>query len=734
MGCRQLENGSSSDESYRSDTETDADAGHETDLTDADTDADGDEGVTNRAWLLADQDHPPEYYLKQLEEFDDSEFTKEDYAAGSTLLLDRIEEQWCQYCTYIGIDPEKTYRIVSIKLLYSFFDWLLNQRRGKGGRKRRGTKLASSLGTYWKVYRLVYERATGGKIDPQMTRQMHKVLRKLAKKHGLSKKNREKPCMYVEDLAEVVQTNLVTTKKRYSHGRHRMQTGLFLQLGGITGNRPKALLELRYRHITVTLLRDPENGPHRLLLEFTFEFTKEYLGIKDANTFPIPEIIYDPSLVLSPHVFLLGLIFADRAFAASKLTSPDQLSRLDIPPGLNELRLPLRSSMDNIPVFRRSVKALSGWKISRDLPLPYSTLLPWMKKLGVITGFRQIARPYTLRYAAGKAFDESDSISDPLRNLIMQHADTRTFLKHYLSRHITADTQAIVRGLKPQHALMRAACRMSRSIDPRRPQDLTMEQSLSVNEHPRIRSLIQQRDRLKRRLKGKATQNPVYKELGREITNERQRQRHALLKDVQERWENEQPVRDIERQLSGLKFTEDVRTTLESSTDKTPEQKRLIEAVMTLPGTSLEDEVRRRNAAIDAVTDYCKVEEGGTYLTNHPRRSVRGVAPMAVKTEGDTQPVAASTALDEALDVAISSVYKEKRPKICFLCLGNQGLPVIKRVYSFTTPGDLSKHFRRKHLSNLKEDEQIECKLCGVSLAHREHLQNHAFRTHGTVS
>ena len=45
--------------------------------------------------------------------------------------------------------------------LYSFFEWLLSQKLGKGGRRRRGTKHNSSLGTYWKLYRLVYQRATG---------------------------------------------------------------------------------------------------------------------------------------------------------------------------------------------------------------------------------------------------------------------------------------------------------------------------------------------------------------------------------------------------------------------------------------------------------------------------------------------------------------------------------------------------------------------------------------------
>ena len=83
--------------------------------------------------------------------------------------------------------------------------------------------------------------------------------------------------MYIEDLVEVLQTNLTTTKKRYSHGRHRIQIALFYHLGWILW-KP---LNLCYYHIVVTLLRDPKGGPHRILIEFTCEFTKQYLGMKD---------------------------------------------------------------------------------------------------------------------------------------------------------------------------------------------------------------------------------------------------------------------------------------------------------------------------------------------------------------------------------------------------------------------------------------------------------------------
>ena len=36
------------------------------------------------------------------------------------------------------------------------------------------------------------------------------------------------------------------------------------------------------------------------------------------NTYILPKIIFNPLLVLSPHVFLLGLLFVDRAFTRIK--------------------------------------------------------------------------------------------------------------------------------------------------------------------------------------------------------------------------------------------------------------------------------------------------------------------------------------------------------------------------------------------------------------------------------
>jgi hypothetical protein len=90
-------------------------------------------------------------------------------ANGSLILL------IYRYCRYTGKDPTQAMQTISHRTLKAFFDWLLNQRRGKGGRRLKGVKSSDSLGTYWKVFRLVHERATGSKIDGKLNRKMHRV-------------------------------------------------------------------------------------------------------------------------------------------------------------------------------------------------------------------------------------------------------------------------------------------------------------------------------------------------------------------------------------------------------------------------------------------------------------------------------------------------------------------------------------------------------------------------------
>ncbi|KAJ5248104.1 hypothetical protein N7524_012064 [Penicillium chrysogenum] len=740
-------------ESYDNDSQTGEDSSndsgdeqYDTDPTEPDFDDDQLKDAGDVAQLFADNENSPEYYLQQLAEFDESVYTKEDYSKGTTVLLDQVESRWKQFCACLRKDPEQEFRKLSIVILHTFLDWALNLRRGKNGRRLPGIKRKSSLETFWKVFRLVFERATSEKIGKMMNRQMRRVIRKLARKHKLSRKGREKSTMFVEDLTMVVETAISTTKKKFGHGRHRIELCLFLQLAGLTANRPQAVLSLRYRHIGVSLLRDPQGGPHRILIEFKFEYTKGFLGSKDENTYILPEIIFDPSLVLSPHVFLLGLLFADRAFkrvdGEEVLTSAGQLPRLHIRDGCNELPLLLDPALDDVPVFRQTERTLQGIGISTDKCLPYSTLLPWVKSVGSITGFRQVARPYSLRYGAGKALDNSGAVSDSLRNLIMHHADSRTFLKYYLDRRIDKNLPAIIRGLNPDDDIMHAACRMSRTIDPDRPQELTTAQASSVNEWPEISVLIQRRDALRQQLGRPLSQHrgspkyESYQKLNQELNSARGRARNTLLSQIQQKYDQEQPMLEVQRQLSETKLAESVTTKLRHAEELPEPQKRLIERILTLPSPTLDQEMCRRTEAIDAVAAYCQFEEGITCRLPQNKRVESHVAESGYvddqKPESETSEVQTKSA--SPLENAIRSVTKDNRPLFCFICVGQQNLALKKRVQLFSSHGDVSKHIKRKHLQNLSSSTVIACNVCDKKFAEVMHFQRHANDSHSTVT
>ncbi|KAJ6166764.1 hypothetical protein N7470_002211 [Penicillium chermesinum] len=646
-----------------SDPESTEDGHYDTDFTEPEDEGSQDKDVSDAALLFADNEHPPEYYIQQLADFDETDYTKEDYGKGtqsdSVLFYEKT--------------LEKEFTRLSISIMYIFLDWVLNLRRGKDGRLP-VTKCKSSLDTFWKVFRLVYKRATSNKITKQMNGQMRR---------------RDKPAMDVEDLTKVVETTVSTTKKKFGHGRHRIELALFLQFAGLTTNRPQAILNLRHRHIQVSLLRDPQGGPHRIIIEFTFGFTKEWLD----------------------RAF-------DRVEGEEVLVSACQIPQLRIPDGCNELPLHIDPALDDVPIFRMSERTMQGISISPDKPLPYTTIEPWVKKIGVITGFPQVTCPYSLRYGAGTALDSSGSVSDSLRNLIMHHADTRTFLRYYLSRRINKNLPVITCGLNPEDDIMRIDYRTI----------------VLVNQNPEIADLIRRRDELSRQMGRplsnyyKTEQYTIYKKLNQEIAGARQRARNALLTQIQAKYDREQPMLEIRRQLSGFNLAEEEKPLKCSEAVPLP-QKRLIESLLTLPRPTLEEEVARRTETIDAVAAYTLFEEEPS--ATGPDDDVKEEMQL-------TRP---SSPINNRLVSAVQSIMKNKpsekgikRPLFCFICLGQQDLDFEKRTYKFSSHGDVTKHIKRKHLRHISTQSEIRCNVCDEIFSCKMHLQRHAFDMHSTVT
>ena len=203
----------------------------------------------------------------------------------------------CRYCVFTEKDPIVSQKGISINVLYVFFDWLLTNRKGTLG-------AASTLQTYWNVFCLMRKKETGYQmIDPLVKSQMHgvgshryillfanssQVRQQLAIKYGLRTEKKKKPIMRAEDEFELLKTLYVSSEVVFKHERHRVQLALIMQLAGITGNRPAALLAICYRHVKVTLLADPNGGERpRVMLEIVYSYTKGYLGNKDVFVHPL---------------------------------------------------------------------------------------------------------------------------------------------------------------------------------------------------------------------------------------------------------------------------------------------------------------------------------------------------------------------------------------------------------------------------------------------------------------
>ena len=74
---------------------------------------------------------------------------------------------------------------------------------------------------------------------------------------------------------------------------------------------------------------------------------------------------------------------------------------------------------------------------------------------------------------------------------------------------------------------------------------------------------------------------------------------------------------NIKWQLSGDKFSKDIKAILESNNNRSVKHKCFIQVIIMLPGMSLENEICRCNDAINAVIDYCNVKEDRAYWQNH---------------------------------------------------------------------------------------------------------------------
>jgi hypothetical protein len=219
--------------------------------------------------------------------------------------------------------------------------------------------------------------------------------------------------------------------------------------------------------------------------------------------------------------------------------------------------------------------------------------------------------------------------------------------------------------------------------------------------------------------------------------NEWQRQRNRLVRENLERYKNEQPVIDCERQLAGKFLDDEVKGALERTGYMTPQHMILLDIILSMPGATVEKEYQRRIAAINAVIAFCDVEEGSPTRRPNPTQKRPAMDSLSSAPSAKRQRCPSSGGPQITVSQAIASVCikkKEERPTVCFLCLGNPLMPEHERSKDYCTPGSLTRHFVDIHVIPYPKDMRVKCSICEEDLESKSALMNHAERKHGTVS
>ncbi|KAJ6020334.1 hypothetical protein N7499_003607 [Penicillium canescens] len=487
-------------------------------------------------------------------------------------------------------------------------------------------------------------------------------------------------------------------------------------LGIFTVNRLHALLSLQFKHLNFSIQHNPDGGPPVLLAEIKLEHTKKFLGTSQVNNFPFPEIINDPSLVFSPHTFIFGILFWLQAFEVPALSSMERLRKLFVEGGRQQMELPLKREVENYYVFCKTDVVNGRAVLQWNQPMTESAMSGRLRNLGEIHGFLQ-----------------SIAVSEAQQNLIMKHADTRTFLNHYLPRHIDTDMQSVMNGRDSNKSLMRAITRMSRWIDKRRPRHLTSEQRASLREHPEYveatRRMREQAEECK--CDPSAAMQSRLEKLTRETSNTFGRLERALRRKVRHEFDRKQAIIDIERQLSGAAVDdEEAKKVLQVEDQMLPEQIDLLEKLFTWPTSqSLEAEWQRRNAAVATISRYCCFLEGGP-LRGRRKRAAPSDGFDEEQTNVFPEPAKKSCSSpkpshqDILLVKAENYIKKAKKPRRCFQCYGDTHLPIHRRTQKYSEYKSTLRHFREKHLQDRR------CYMCDEDLLHEMHLRRHAEEIH----
>ena len=660
-----------------------------------------------------------------------------------------------------------------------------------GGQHLKGMKKASALHADWKSFWEYYCKVTRSKINQDDSEEVNAVshltfyqqhilnisqdIQSLIDKFNLDIQKWEKTAVYIHDLTEFMETILQTQEKQFYVGYEWIQLCMFTMLGIYTVNHLSALLSLQFKHLQFSIQKDPCGGSLVLLAAIWSEHTKQFLGSSQLyvaihvykpdcvkcwlsrNNFPLPEIIDDPSLIFSPHVFLFDTLFWLNAFEAPSLTSMKWLRELLIEGGRQQMPLPLKLEIKEYYLFCKTEMVDGDVILQWNQPMNESTLSRWLNSLGLIHGWLHSMFAHWFCYGREKMLNESGWFSINMLQMFKlililvcdrshEWSSTKFDYEACWYPHVLgplSSTQYWHRyakyyvGCEPNTTLMHAITCMSQWIDKRHLWHLSDKQRASIHQHLDYLEAIQQWDKQARVVKNNPTsqmQSQLDK-LSRAVTNTFNWMSWVLRETTWKEFDCKQAVIDIEWQLSGATVNdEEAKEVLQNEDQMLPDQIHLLEKLLTWPTScSLEAEWQHWNVAVTAVIKYCSIHEGGP-LQEQPK--------WKAATEGfdNEQPATRRynadghcmldlfPPQDNMLQKAEKHIRTAEQLKKCFQCYGDGKLSDHCWAQGWTEYKSTIRHFWSMHLNDWC------CNFCETNLLHEMHLRNHAVAVHCLIT
>lgn len=284
---------------------------------------------------------------------------------------------------------------------------------------------------------------------------------------------------------------------------------------------------------------------------------------------------------------------------------------------------------------------------------------------------------------------------------------------------------------------MRVASGMSRTIDPRRPRQLTDSQQKEIEKHPEVRLLRRARDAVAKEIRarhgtivhaqGAAIHTTYLKAQGLYKAKKRRVER-AMLADLKRAYKRDRPLADISLQLKSPLSNDNAAAVAAPRVKQCLSLARqlVVDRLFAFAADTSEDESRRRVLAISAIIDLSQRQEGRLGKAAASKRQPPRTPSRTLWTS--SKPVGHSNQVQAPLYPI------QCEPTQCIFCLGQTALPEERRTMIFHSRGTLKRHWENCHLKHLVASEPLQCPHpeCDARLLHTNHLRNHAHTVHMT--